>query len=65
MFNIPANLLQDRNDLSIMTEQQTSDTCSNPADPTLWTEILPDSKVILNFRPKPIALGFSRYPYPF
>ena len=64
-FNIPANLLQDRNDLSIMTEQQTSDTCSNPADPTLWTEILPDSKVILNFRPKPIALSFSRYPYPF
>lgn len=64
-FNIPANLLQDRNDLSILTEQQTSDTCSNPADPTLWTEILPDSKVILNFRPKPIALGFSRYPYPF
>ncbi|MBW4516622.1 MAG: cellulose biosynthesis cyclic di-GMP-binding regulatory protein BcsB [Timaviella obliquedivisa GSE-PSE-MK23-08B] len=65
VFNIPANLLQDRNDLSILTEQQTSDTCSNPADPTLWTEILPDSKVILNFRPKPIALGFSRYPYPF
>jgi cellulose synthase operon protein B len=64
-FNIPANLLQDKNDLSILAEQQTSDTCSNPADPTLWTEILPDSKVILNFRPKPIALGFSRYPYPF
>jgi cellulose synthase operon protein B len=64
-FNIPANLLQDVNDLSILAEQQTSDTCSNPADPTLWTEILPESKVILNFRPKPIALGFSRYPYPF
>jgi len=64
-FNIPANLLQDRNDLSILAEQQTSDTCSNPSDPTLWTEILPDSKVILNFRPKPIALSFNRYPYPF
>jgi cellulose synthase operon protein B len=64
-FNIPANLLQDKNDLSILAEQQNSDTCSNPSDPTLWTEILPDSKVILNFRPKPIALGFSRYPYPF
>ncbi|MCY7285657.1 MAG: cellulose biosynthesis cyclic di-GMP-binding regulatory protein BcsB [Cyanobacteria bacterium CAN_BIN43] len=65
LFNIPVNLLEDRNDLSILTEQQTSDTCSNPADPTLWSEILPDSKVILNFRPKPIALSFSRYPYPF
>jgi cellulose synthase operon protein B len=65
LFNIPANLIQDYNNISLLAEQQTSDTCTNPADPTLWSEILPDSKVMINFQPQPIALDFSRYPYPF
>lgn len=64
-FNIPANLIQNYNEVSIMAEQQASATCTNPADPTLWSEILPDSKLLINFQPQPIALDFSRYPYPF
>jgi hypothetical protein len=64
-FNIPANLIQDSNELSMLAEQQTSDTCSNPSDPTLWTEILPDSKIVFEFVPKPTTLNFSQYPYPF
>ncbi|WAL62057.1 cellulose biosynthesis cyclic di-GMP-binding regulatory protein BcsB [Thermocoleostomius sinensis] len=64
-FNIPANLIQDSNELSMLAEQQTSDTCSNPTDPTLWTEILPDSKLVFEFIPKATTLNFSQYPYPF
>lgn len=65
MFNVPANLIQDYNEVAIMAEQQTSETCTNPANPTLWTEILPDSKFILEYKAQPIPLDFSRYPYPF
>ncbi|MBE9182396.1 cellulose biosynthesis cyclic di-GMP-binding regulatory protein BcsB [Oculatella sp. LEGE 06141] len=65
LFNIPPTLLQDFNDISLLAEQQTSETCTHPSDPTLWTEILPDSKLIFNYQPQPIALDFSRYPYPF
>lgn len=65
LFNIPPNLIQDYNEVSILAEQQTSETCTNPADPTLWTEVLPDSKLLFDFEPQAIALDFSRYPYPF
>ncbi|WNZ22802.1 cellulose biosynthesis cyclic di-GMP-binding regulatory protein BcsB [Leptolyngbya sp. NK1-12] len=64
-FTIPANLIQDYNEISMLAEQQTAETCSNPADPMLWTEILPDSKLVLDYRPQPVALNFSSYPFPF
>jgi len=64
-LNIPVNLLQDSNEISMLAEQQTSETCTNPTDPTLWTEILPDSKIVFEFEPQPMTLNFSRYPYPF
>jgi hypothetical protein len=65
IFNIPVSLIQDENELSLVAEQQTSETCTNPADPSLWTEILPDSKLVFDFQPQPITLDLSRYPYPF
>lgn len=65
VFNVPANLIQDYNTLIIRAQQHTSNECSDPTDPTLWTEVLPDSQVILNYRPQNIALDFANYPYPF
>ncbi|MEB3356348.1 MAG: cellulose biosynthesis cyclic di-GMP-binding regulatory protein BcsB [Synechococcales bacterium] len=64
-FVIPPNLLQDYNELSIVAEQHSSDTCTNPADPMLWTEILPDSKLVFDYRPKPLPLDFTQFPAPF
>ena len=64
-FEIPAKLLQDYNEVSMLASQQTSKTCTNPADPTLWTEILPDSKLLLDYRSQPTLLNFDRYPFPF
>ncbi|MEO1589871.1 MAG: cellulose biosynthesis cyclic di-GMP-binding regulatory protein BcsB [Cyanobacteria bacterium J06632_22] len=64
-FTIPAELIQDFNDLTLLAEQQTSDTCTNPADPTLWTEVMPDSKLVIDYVPQPAVLDFSQYPYPF
>jgi hypothetical protein len=65
LFNVPPNLLQDFNEVAILAEQQTSENCTNPANPMLWTEILPDSKLIVDYQPQPIPLDFSQYPYPF
>lgn len=63
-FNIPPNLIQPQNEIAILAEQQTSENCTNPNTPTLWTEILPTSKLVFTYQPKPVALDLSRYPYP-
>lgn len=65
VFNVPASVIQDFNEVTMVAQQNNSATCTDPADPTLWTEILPDSSLVFNFSPKAIALDFARYPYPF
>lgn len=66
VFSIPPKLIQDYNDITLVAQQQnTNDNCSDPSDATLWTEVLPDSKLLFEFQPQPIPLSFSRYPYPF
>ncbi|MBV6626016.1 MAG: cellulose biosynthesis cyclic di-GMP-binding regulatory protein BcsB [Rivularia sp. (in: Bacteria)] len=64
LVNIPPKLLQDYNELKIVAQQNNSEICTNPNDPNLWTEILPDSKLVFNYQRKPVAENFSRYPYP-
>ncbi|MBD1855915.1 MULTISPECIES: cellulose biosynthesis cyclic di-GMP-binding regulatory protein BcsB [Leptolyngbya] len=64
-FNIPLNLLQDENQISIVAQQVNSSTCSNPDDQTLWSEVLSDSEIVFDYTVKPIDLDFSRYPFPF
>ncbi|MDX2229602.1 MAG: cellulose biosynthesis cyclic di-GMP-binding regulatory protein BcsB [Leptolyngbyaceae cyanobacterium bins.349] len=64
--NIPASLIRDYNEITVVAQQNNTPTgCSDPGDATLWTEVLPDSKLVFSFQPKPMPLDFSRYPYPF
>ena len=65
LFDVPAETIQDYNTIVMQVQQHTSPNCTDPTDPTLWTEILPDSQVLINYRPQPIALDLSNYPYPF
>lgn len=65
LVTIPLSLLQNYNEITLVAQQNNSPTCSDPADPNLWTEVLPDSKLLFNFQQKAIPLDFSRYPYPF
>ncbi|MEH1903356.1 MAG: cellulose biosynthesis cyclic di-GMP-binding regulatory protein BcsB [Nostoc sp.] len=65
LFNIPPKLVQDYNELVLVAQQNNTLECSDPSSPDLWTEILPDSKLILNYEQQSIPLNFSRYPYPF
>jgi hypothetical protein len=65
LFNVPSRLIQDYNELTIVARQSNDEECSDPGDPTLWTEVLPDSELQFEYQPQPIPLNFSRYPYPF
>ncbi len=65
IFNVPTSLIQDYNEISVVAEHHTSETCTNPANPALWSEILPDSKLVFEFQPLPTTLDLSLYPYPF
>lgn len=66
LFNVPVSLLQDYNEVTIAALQNNSPTCTqDPYDPSLWTEILPDSKLVFGVEPRSIPLNFSNYPYPF
>ena len=65
VFDIPTRILQDYNELIIAGLQNNSPTCTqDPFDPSLWTEILPDSKLVFNYDTEPFQLDFNSYPYP-
>ena len=64
VVTIPPNLVQDFTEVALVAQQSNSEKCNNPTDKELWTEVLPDSKVILDYQPKAIALDFARFPYP-
>ncbi|HAG83657.1 MAG TPA: cellulose synthase [Cyanobacteria bacterium UBA12227] len=65
VFDVPLDQLQNYNQVTIAALQNNSPTCTqDPYDPSLWTEILPDSKITFDYEPQPINLDFNRYPYP-
>ncbi|MGD1948128.1 MAG: cellulose biosynthesis cyclic di-GMP-binding regulatory protein BcsB [Leptolyngbyaceae cyanobacterium] len=65
VFDIPTRILKDYNELIIAGLQNNSPTCTqDPFDPSLWTEILPDSKLVFNYDAEPFQLDFNSYPYP-
>jgi cellulose synthase operon protein B len=64
LVNIPTKLLQEYNEIKIVAQQNSSPQCNESNDPNLWTEILPDSKIIFNFARQPVASNLNRFPYP-
>ena len=65
VFDLPPDLLQDYNELVLAALQNNSPTCTqDPFDPSLWTEVLPDSKLVFDFEPQPVTPDFSQFPYP-
>ncbi|TVQ05432.1 MAG: cellulose biosynthesis cyclic di-GMP-binding regulatory protein BcsB [Leptolyngbya sp. DLM2.Bin27] len=65
VLEVPTNLLQDHNDLIVAALQNNSPTCTqDPYDPSLWTEVLPDSKLVFDYVPQAVTPDFSQFPYP-
>jgi len=65
IFEVPNDLLQDYNELLITALQNNSPTCTqDPYDPSLWTEVMPDSKLVFDFTPQAVSPDFGQFPYP-
>jgi cellulose synthase operon protein B len=65
VFDIPLSALQNYNEVTIGALQNNSPTCTqDPYDPSLWTEVMPDSKIVFNYNPQPVSLDFKNFPYP-
>lgn len=65
IFEVPLDLLQDHNELLVAALQNNSPTCTqDPYDPSLWTEVLPDSKLVFEVTPQAVTPDFSQFPYP-
>ncbi len=65
VFDVPLSALQNYNEITIGALQNNSPTCTqDPYDPSLWTEVLPDSKIIFDYKPQPVSLDFKTFPYP-
>ncbi|NER83761.1 MAG: cellulose biosynthesis cyclic di-GMP-binding regulatory protein BcsB [Leptolyngbya sp. SIO1D8] len=63
IFEIPSHLIRDYNEVVVAALQNNSPTCTqDPFDPSLWSEVLPDSKLVFDFIPKPVTLDFQQYP---
>ncbi|WOD37650.1 cellulose biosynthesis cyclic di-GMP-binding regulatory protein BcsB [Nodosilinea sp. E11] len=65
VMEVPVDLLQDHNELIVAALQNNSPTCTqDPYDPSLWTEVLPDSKLVFDYAPQAVTPDFSQFPYP-
>ncbi|MDX2085058.1 MAG: cellulose biosynthesis cyclic di-GMP-binding regulatory protein BcsB [Candidatus Melainabacteria bacterium] len=61
---VPPALLKDFNRLVFRVEQHYTDKCEDPLDPSLWTQILPQSKVTFNYNRVLPTLNLAQFPYP-
>ncbi len=61
---MPVALLKDFNTLTFRVEQHYADKCEDPLDKSLWTQVLPASKLIFNYTPVVPKVDLSSYPYP-
>lgn len=64
LVNIPSKLLKEYNEVKLIAQQRNYDICVDPYDPSLWTQIQPDSKIIFDYKLKQASENFSYYPYP-
>jgi len=61
---IPPDLLKDNNILSYQVDQHYTYKCEDPFSEELWTEVLPDSALTLNYSWKPVHPDLAQYPFP-
>jgi len=61
---LPLNLLQQDNELAFRVEQHYTHHCEDPLDKSLWTQVLPATKVVLDYQLRLPTLDLAAYPYP-
>lgn len=61
---LPVANLKDLNTLSFRVEQHYTDHCEDPLDQSLWTQVLADTKMVLEYQSVLDDLDLIEYPYP-
>lgn len=61
---IPPALLKDKNVLSFQVDQHYTYKCEDPFSEELWTQILPESALTLNYTLEPVHPDLAQYPFP-
>lgn len=61
---LPTALLKDFNTLTFRVEQHYTDKCEDPLDKSLWTQVLPATKIVFDYTPVVPTVNLSTYPYP-
>lgn len=61
---VPPELLKDNNILSYQVDQHYTYKCEDPFSEELWTEVLPDSALTLNYSWEPVHPDLAQYPFP-
>lgn len=62
---VPPDILKDRNTLTFQVDQHYTYQCEDPFSEELWTTLLPDTQLKLNYSLKPFQPELARLPYPF
>ncbi len=65
-LRIPLNRvsLKEQNTLKIRVEQHYTNTCEDPLDASLWTQVLNSSRFVFNYTPILPSVDLSAYPFP-
>lgn len=61
---LPVELLKDFNRLTFRVQQHYTDKCEDPLDKSLWTQILPATKIVFNYTPVVPKVDLGAFPYP-
>jgi cellulose synthase operon protein B len=61
---LPVAMLQDSNTLAFRVQQHYAHHCEDPLDKSLWTQILPATKLVFNYEPVAPEVTLNGYPYP-
>lgn len=61
---LPVGLLKDFNTLNFRVQQHYTDKCEDPLDKSLWTQILPNTRIVFDYQPVVPEVNLGVFPYP-
>lgn len=61
---LPVGLLKDFNTLNFRVQQHYTDKCEDPLDKSLWTQILPATRIVFDYEPVVPKVDLGLFPYP-
>ncbi|WP_373532112.1 cellulose biosynthesis cyclic di-GMP-binding regulatory protein BcsB [Vampirovibrio sp.] len=61
---LPVGLLKDFNTLNFRVQQHYTDQCEDPLDKSLWTQILPATRLVFDYQPVVPKVDLGMFPYP-